>query len=184
MARPRIHDDTVRLRLLEAASERVTAGGAAAVSLRSVAEQAETTTAAVYSLFGDREALIHAVIDEGFRRFAEYLAAVPQTDDPWEDLIALGLAYRRNAVTNPHFYRVMFTAGTPDLAHPTFERLVHAVARLGGQASEAPGVRALHVWSYVHGLIMLELANFITWEPGQQQKSFRAALEAAESLVR
>ncbi|MPV39041.1 TetR family transcriptional regulator, partial [Georgenia subflava] len=153
MARPRTHDETVRRRLLEHASEAIAAGGPDSLSVRAVAAAAGTTTAAVYSLFGSREALVQEVVAEGFRRFAGHLAAVPRSDDALADLLALGVAYRTSALANPHFYRVMFAppsaagrnesttdrarradvddgGARPAVARPTFLVLRDAVARV------------------------------------------------------
>src|SRR3954447_5445561 len=112
MARPRVHDDALRLRLLEEASTVVSTSGVDALTVRELAHRAGTSASAVYSLFGSREGLVRAVGDEAFARFAESLSAVARTDDPAADLLALGLAYREHALRYPHFYRVMFsTAG-------------------------------------------------------------------------
>ena len=78
MARPRLHDDALRTRLLEVTSRIVSAEGEAAVTVRKVAADAGTSASAVYALLGSREALVEAVSEEGFRRFAEHLAAVAQ----------------------------------------------------------------------------------------------------------
>jgi len=140
MGRPRLHDDAVRSRLLEAASTVLAQDGVAGLTVRDVAARAGTSTSAVYSLFGGRPELVRAVGDEAFARFADRLAAVPRTDDPEADLLALGLAYRRYARDEPHFYRAMFGtpgAGAQDGSHgpmtqaPTFLVLRDAVADRG-----------------------------------------------------
>src|SRR6187549_3861691 len=142
MARPRVHDDALRARLLEQASALVATGGAAALTVRDLAARAGTSASAVYSLFGSREDVVRAVGDEAFARFAQRLAAVPRTADPAADLLGLGLAYRENALAAPHFYRVMFGAagaglqdGTrgPATASATFLVLRDAVARVLGE---------------------------------------------------
>lgn len=169
VARPLPHDDALRAALVELASRAVAAGGSRALSLRSVAAEAGTTTAAVYTLFGGREGLVRAVVEEGFRRFAAHLDAVPRSEDPRADLLALGVAYRDNALDNPHFYRVMFTpqpgderepgSEVPAVVSPTFAVLRDTVARLPG----VPDARelALRLWSLVHGLVSLELAGLL-----------------------
>src|SRR5690625_6894120 len=75
MARPRPHDAALRATLVELASAAVSEGGSQGLSLRRLAAAAGTTTAAVYTLFGGRDGLVRAVVDEGFRRFADRLAA-------------------------------------------------------------------------------------------------------------
>lgn len=139
-----MHDDAVRRRLLEVTGEVVSTAGADAVTVRDVAARAGTSASAVYALFGSRDALLAAVADEGFARFGAHLAAVPRTDDPGADLLGLGLAYRRSALADPHFYRVMFAvpapaggagapetpAPVPSTERPTFAVLRDAVGRV------------------------------------------------------
>jgi AcrR family transcriptional regulator len=183
MARPRLHDDALRGRLLDAASRVVADAGPAALTVRDVATRAGTSASAVYALFGGREELVHAVGEEAFRRFAAHLAAAPHTDDPEADLLALGLAYRASALADPHFYRVMFdTAGAgaraasapPAIREPTFLVLADAVARVlaaRGVPAEVVGSAsqdaALALWGLAHGLVELELAGLL---PGTAQE--------------
>lgn len=187
MARPRSHDDTLRATLVELASRAVAEGGSRALSLRVVAAEAGTTTAAIYTLFGGRAGLVRAVVDEGFRRFAHHLAGVPRTGDPAADLIALGIAYRDNALDNPHFYRVMFTPPPregappgdeiPAVVRPTFGVLRDAVARLPG--ATATEELALRLWSLVHGLVSLELAGLLPGTAEERRRRYVATLRDA-----
>jgi AcrR family transcriptional regulator len=188
MARPRLHDDALRTRLLEVASRLISAEGESAVTVRKVAAEAGTSASAVYALFGSREALVEAVGDEGFRRFAEHLAAVGRSQDPAADLRALGGAYRRFALADPHFYRVMFyravspADGDPASAvdRPTFRVLHDAVARaLDGAPTERVLHAAVGLWGLVHGLVSLELAGLL---PGDESERAAAFDQAAGSV--
>lgn len=189
MARPRIHDETVRRRLLEVASQIIAQQGADALSMRKVSTAAGTTTAAIYSLFGSREALIEAVVIEGFTRFAERLKAVAHTDDPAADLLALGKAYRANALDNPHYYRVMFNdvygSGTTEHVDETFDMLVAAVQRAAQIESSEANSRAYRLWAYIHGLVSLELAGLGTAknDTADLEANFVTALRSAASLI-
>ncbi|GAA3064570.1 MULTISPECIES: TetR/AcrR family transcriptional regulator [Actinomycetes] len=201
MARPRTHDETVRTRLLEEASQVIADSGAQGLSLRSVARSSHTTTAAVYSLFGGREALIQAVVEEGFRRFGAVLAAVERTDDPGMDLLALGVAYREFALADPHFYRVMFESlgeglSRPETpASPTFQVLRAAVARAmglpqdeSGEPGSSPdldpaGRAALRLWALAHGLVSLELTGLVPGDADARGRDYVATLRAARGLV-
>jgi len=154
------------------------------MSLRAVAAEAGTTTAAVYTLFGGRAGLVRAIVEEGFRRFARHLTAVPHTGDPGADLLALGMAYRDNALENPHFYRVMFTPspeggtppgdGVPAVVRPTFGVLREAVARLP-DVCDAEEL-ALRLWSLVHGLVSLELAGLLPGTAEDRRRRYEATL--------
>lgn len=169
MPRPKTHDDALRVRLLHRAGELLSAEGPGALSLRRLAADVNTSTTAVYSLFGGKPALLNALYEEGYRRFGERIAAVPVTDDPVEDIIQSGLAYRRSALADPHFYSVMFTRSVPNFAPTaeakeaadrTFLPLVHNVGRAvaAGLFVDAPPEQiALGMWGLVHGLVSLEL---------------------------
>jgi AcrR family transcriptional regulator len=193
MARPRLHDDALRTRLLEVTSQVLSSDGESAVTVRKVAAAAGTSASAVYALFGSREALVGAVSSEGFRRFAEHLSAVGQSDDPAADLRALGGAYRRFALADPHFYRVMFYRAvppTPDepasaLERPTFRVLHDAVARaVGGGAPEHVLSAAVGLWGLVHGLVSLELAGLLPGDEHEREAAFdRGAGTVASALL-
>src|SRR5690625_7664915 len=114
MARPRQYDDALRRRLLDLASEQISAHGVDTVSVRTLAQRAGTTTAAIYTLFGSRDALVDAVATEGLARFEAHLRAVPRTDEPAAELLNLCPAYRTSAMVDPHCVRVIFSAdGVP-----------------------------------------------------------------------
>ncbi|PFG42796.1 TetR family transcriptional regulator [Isoptericola jiangsuensis] len=197
MARPRLHDDALRTRLLDLASEAVSRDGERGLTVRAVAAAAGTSPSAVYTLFGSREDLLAAVSTEGFRRFAAHLAAVARTDDPAADLRALGEAYRRSALADPHYYRVLFDRGVrpgrsapPAVEQPTFVVLRDAVSRLlaAGAPDGAPTPRpsdadaaetvAVALWGLVHGLVTLELAGQLPGTEDERAARFAAATGA------
>ncbi|MFC7405303.1 TetR/AcrR family transcriptional regulator [Georgenia alba] len=188
MPRPRSYDDALRQRLLEAASTALAEGGGGGLSLRAVATAAGTTTAAVYTLFGGRKGLVDAVVAEGFRRFAAHLAAAPRTDEPLADLLALGLAYRRNAVENPHFYRVLFQPdravgdGDRGVRNPTFGVLREAVVRATGGGDEEATAVAVRLWALAHGLVSLELAGLLPGPAEQREEAYVRALRGEPEI--
>ncbi len=182
MGRPRQYDDALRRRLLDLASELISARGADALSVRTLAQRAGTTTAAIYTLFGSRDALVDAVTTEGLARFEAHLRGVPRTDDPAADLLALGLAYRASALADPHFYRVMFSAagvrsGAHSLTEPTFAILRSAVERLLPEVSaEQLELQAVRAWGLVHGLVSLELGGLLPGTPEQRAARYQLML--------
>jgi len=168
--RPKTHDEALRTRLLDRAGQVLSAEGPHALSLRRLAADVGTSTTAVYSLFGGKPALVRELYREAFHRFGVHLATVTPTEDPEEDLIQLGLAYRRSALADPHLYTVMFSRVVPGFspdeetaaeAVATFEPLLETVRR-GVQAGvfvDAPERIALASWGIVHGLVSLELGG-------------------------
>jgi AcrR family transcriptional regulator len=176
---PRTPEPEVRDRLVEVAARLLTDEGPAALSTRRLATEVGTSTMAVYTHFGGLPQLVRAVVNEGFARLAEHMAAVPRTDDPLTDLFELGVAYRANAHHNPHLYAVMFgsaslggyrlTKEEMSEGRYTFDALVASTQRVidAGiwKASDAEAV-AGQLWCSLHGFVMLELAGYYAGAPG------------------
>ncbi len=172
MARPRTHDDKLRLRLLDEGGRLLATEGPSALTVRRLAERSETSASAIYSLFGDKWGLVEEMFREGFRRFAGRIAALERTDDPLADLIALGAAFRANARANPHLYDLMFGRPFPQfvpgeetqvMAMGTFGALVEALGRCveAGQLRGDPLALATIFYSLIHGLTSLELLGWL-----------------------
>lgn len=190
MPRPKVHDEALRLRLLEAAVRTLSEDGPDALSLRKLAAQVGTSTTAVYSLFGGKPGLLEAVFDEAFARFGQRLAAVVLTDDPLGDLRALGDAYRASALAEPHFYQVMFgssgAAITPgpesrERAEATFRPLVDGVRRAmaaGALRPDDPVTVASAMWAAAHGLVSLELRALLPMGATPPEEVYRRSLTA------
>jgi AcrR family transcriptional regulator len=172
VARPRTHDEKLRLRLLDEGGRLLAEEGPAALTVRRLAERAGTSPSAVYSLFGDKWGLVEEMFREGFRRFAERIAALKPSDDPVADLDALGAAYRANGRANPHLYDLMFGQPFPQfqpreevgaLAMGTFGALVEAVGRCvdAGLLEGDSFTLAAIFYSLIDGLTGLELIGWL-----------------------
>lgn len=173
VGRPKIHDEALRLKLIDRAAAIVFDRGSDALSLRRLAAGAGTSTTAVYSLFGNKAGLLGALFREASRRFAARLATVEPTADPAADVVRLGIAYRDYALTDPHLYSIMFAQRADELdlarefgeeAAATIVPLLDAVRRgqERGQLVDAPAERiALACWAVAHGLVSLELAGTV-----------------------
>ncbi len=161
-------------RLIEAAARLLADEGPAALSTRRLAAEVGTSTMAVYTHFGGLPELVKAVVREGFKRLADHMAAVPETDDSLADLAALGEAYRANAHDNPQLYAVMFGSASLggyrlhddelDEGRYTYDVLVAATQRTIDAGIFKPGdanAIAAQLWSATHGFVMLELAGYM-----------------------
>lgn len=160
--------------ILDAASAIVVQDGASALTMRRLATALGTSTMVLYSRFGSREAVMAAVLAEGFSKFADTLAAVSLAD-PVAHLRELGRAYRRFARENPTSYRLMWSGAAtpadcdPSVATPAsthglraFGTLVLGVTRVLARAdrpAKDAEPLALCVWSVVHGFVSLELSS-------------------------
>ncbi len=85
--------------------------GVAGFTARSVAREAQTSTPALYELFGDKEGLIRELFFEGHRLLHRHLETFLESADPRADVIQLVELYRGFIRENPVLSEVMF-------AHP------------------------------------------------------------------
>src|SRR5437870_1341402 len=115
MGRPKEHGDETRTALLRAASDILGQEGVGGVSIRRVADQAGTTTRAVYALFEDKDGLLRALFRVAAETMRHHHEAVPADRDPIRELHALAAAYRRAAREQPHLYNLLVGGG----AQPT-----------------------------------------------------------------
>jgi AcrR family transcriptional regulator len=193
MARPRNRDyGELRHELVDAGGRLLAAEGPAALTTRRVAQETGVSTTAVYQLFGDKAGLVREMFLAGFERLAEAFAAVARTNDPVADLLALGHAYRANALANPHLYELMFgrpipafqpDAATAALIQPTFDTLVTAVARCVQEGEFAPGephVLAVRINALAHGLCSLNLRGAL----GDPDEACRHWDDAFDTMMR
>lgn len=141
------------------------------VTLRAVAEQAGTSTMAVYTHFGGMPGLLQAVRLEGFRLLVRRIDGLPESDDPVQDLAALGAAYVAHGLAHPHLYRAMFDTATGLGAEDEAEageglgRLVAAASRAVDvgrfDATADPAAIATRLWVAGHGLLDLVLRGVL-----------------------
>lgn len=177
MPRARVHDDALRARLIERASQTIGSDGADALSLRTLAAAEGTSTSAVYSLFGGKPALLGAVLEAAFESFgasqrAAAAACAERGVSVPEELLELGNAYWTWGSSHPDLYSVAFGQATgieceppTDAARGTMGPLYAAVERgladgslRPARADELVGI----LWAAVHGPISLALSGLVT----------------------
>jgi AcrR family transcriptional regulator len=158
MGRPRVHDESTERELLAAAERLLAAGGAEAMSVRAVAEAAGATPRAIYSVFGSKEGLLRGLYREAFRALSAQIDAIPETDDPIADLVAVGAqAFRGWARSRPDLFRLAFSEAAPPGRTPleagveAFDRLLARIRRCTQAGLIAPG-RELEVGLSFHAL--------------------------------
>ncbi len=108
---PRAKQRTPELRdhVLQVAVAMLASEGVAGFTTRKVAQEAETSTPAVYELFGDKAGLVGEMFFEGFRMMWRRFDQLRQTDDPRADLVRVIEAYRTFVCENPVLSEVMFS---------------------------------------------------------------------------
>lgn len=173
MSRPRTYDDELRRRLLALAAEVVAIEGPGSVSLRALAKAADTSTSAIYAIFGSKDDLMVAVLQEAAESLGEAQRAALRTDDSLADFAEMGRIYRRWALDRPALFQVMF--GRRDLHGPlSRDQLVTSMAPVltaverciaeGVLRDVDPRQAAISIWSAVHGAVSLEIAGYLDSE--------------------
>ncbi|MFC1707737.1 TetR/AcrR family transcriptional regulator, partial [Planctomycetota bacterium] len=170
-AKPRnaYHHGDLRAALVEAALLMVEQGGPKAVTLRGAARMAGVSQTAPYRHFEDKQALLAAVAEEGFRALGAEIgkAAAPLAQDPLERLRALAVAYVCFAAEHPSSFRVMYDPETADRsAHTALaeasNRVFSGIVATVEECQEMGLLRRKSVfdnvvvaWSALHGLASL-----------------------------
>jgi len=189
MPRAKQRTPELRDRVLRAAVALLASEGAAQLTTRKVAARADTSTPAVYELFGDKAGLVREIFFEGFRMLADRFDALAQTADPLADLRALLSTFRAFTRENPILSELMFLRrftdfdpGPGDLAAGAAvrERIVGHVRRcidageLAGDATDlAHGLVAL-----TQGLAATEIAGWLGTTKASVERRWSLAIAA------
>ncbi len=126
-----------------------------------------------YRYFKDKDEILAAVRAAAFDRFSEALEgafAAHSKDAPTVRSMAVGQAYVRFALAEPHAYRLMFDLMQPgEEAYPDLVRATararatmtdHLAGVLRDEASPTHADLVGHVyWAAIHGALMLHLAD-------------------------
>jgi AcrR family transcriptional regulator len=101
---PELRDHVLRVAVLVLTNQ-----GPAGFTTRKVAEEAKTSTPAVYELFGDKAGLVREIFFEGFRALGGALDQIPETADPRANLENTLHAFRVFIRKNAALSEVMFS---------------------------------------------------------------------------
>lgn len=166
-SKPPYHHGDLPRALVAAATRLIEDGAGAQVTLRAAAEAAGVSIAAPYRHFESREALLAAVLIEGFHELTRCMEdARAAATEPLAALAATGLAYVRFAADRPALYRLMFSPACDKAAFPELMDAGHAslavlqdsvrgARQQLGITDEAVARVALSGWSLTHGLASL-----------------------------
>ena len=144
------------------------------LSMRKIASAVGCSATSIYLHFDNKDALTHALISEGMDRLHDALTAAAEgVGAPADRLVALSRAYVRFGLENPEYYEVMFQLHPERMArYPAedyrrarrnIERFAEVLAEGGAAGSLAPSptpdVSAHVLWTAMHGLVSLLLAQ-------------------------
>ncbi|MET7465228.1 TetR/AcrR family transcriptional regulator [Nonomuraea sp. NPDC005501] len=169
----RASHDELRSRLLDVAVNLLVSDGPESLTMRRIASEAGCTTTVIYTMFGNREGLAEALYLEGFERFRRFLEAVPQRDNPFEYLSALGPAYRQACLAEPGYYSLMFERAIPGFepserartlaraALNILDRVIADCISAGYLVPTQPRKIADALWAAAQGAVSLERAGHL-----------------------
>jgi AcrR family transcriptional regulator len=168
------HHGDLRRALIDGAVQTIARRGIGALNLRQLAARVGVTSGAPYHHFANREDLLAAIADDGFRRLEAGLIAAREAapTEAGARLEALGEAYVRFAVAHPGHFRVMFhgdamASGPAEAGLRSFELLRSAVLECqatGAAPAADPAPLVLTAWSAMHGFATLWVDGALPFE--------------------
>ncbi len=167
-------------KILRAARKLLEKEGAAAVSMRRVAEAVGVTPMAIYRHFANREALMKRVSDDAFTAVADEWQEHARTPDFMQGLRHAMLNYLDYALQHPHLFDYSFSVARDDARrfpedfHARLSPTLNVVADLlaegmarGLLRSADPWDVAMTLWAQGHGLIALYRAGRFSYDDAQ-----------------
>ena len=181
MGRTRVHDEATGAALLEAAEKIAETEGLQALTVRRVADETGTTTRAVYTSLGSKQALLSGLGVRAFDLLGAIVDRLPLTSDPAADLVAAGtLGFRPFALNHPVLFQIGIqqTSVPSEVAQtivPAAERALVALHRRIARLRDAGRIGARTIaeaaWEFhaaCEGLAALELRCPPSPEDGQR----------------
>lgn len=164
--RDHYHHGALREALIGGARTLLAEKGVEAFSLSELARRIGVSPAAPYRHFDNRDALLGAVAEVGYRRLLEVLQETARSSQDPRDLVQrLGSGYVRFATDNPELFSVMFNgryrSEAGEARQLAFQSLVDGVRQAqdaGVLPAELPTREvARAMWATAHGLTVLHL---------------------------
>jgi AcrR family transcriptional regulator len=169
-SRKRKERENLHNRILEAARDLFLEKGYAQTSIRNIAERIDYSPTTIYLYFKDKDAIFHALHQEGFAMMNSKMQVLLMVDDPFERLKAMGRIYISFAMDNPELYDLMFIQRAPinvleteDVStwaegQTSFSMLkltIDHCIQAGYFKFDDPEAASFVIWSAMHGMISL-----------------------------
>lgn len=165
---------TLRRKILDCSRRLMITEGYADLSMRKIANEVGCSATSIYLYFDNKDALLHALIEEGFDLLMKSCYEVLGKDTgTLEKLLNMLNAYIQFALDQPEYYSVMFSLRPAQMSrYPaqkfrkarkgielTAELLKQAEKEGFIQAGQDTYLLAWYMWSNMHGGIMLMLSQ-------------------------
>ena len=142
--------------------------GYAALSTRRIASAVGCTATSIYLHFKSKDSLIYALIDEGFTELNRRVFEVSRAEaDPISALHSVARAYVDFGLERPEYYEIMFMLRAEQMerypvdAYRRARRSLEVFAELTALPTREAARRGVTVWSTLHGLVSLLVAQRI-----------------------
>lgn len=157
--------------ILDTAGRLLVEAGYNSLSMRKIASAIGCSATSIYLYFDNKDALIHALIEDGMEQLHGYLsAAYAACADPRERLEALCRAYIGFGLDNPEYYEVMFAVHAEQMGRYPVDKyrrarrnleFFSAALREAARPSPSwdPELEASVLWASLHGAVALLLAR-------------------------
>lgn len=163
----------LRHAILDATRQLLVADGYPNLSMRKIAGAVGCSATSIYLHFAGKDALVHALIGEGMETLHDALTSADPGGDPVGRLHAMSRAYVAFGLANPELYEVMFQLHPERMERfpaedyrrarrnlDLFESVLAAGSEQGAlDATPTPEVAAHALWTALHGLVSLRLAE-------------------------
>jgi len=172
------HHGDLRHDLLEAATDMIKKNGIEALSLRKLATQVGVSRTAPYHHFKDKNDLLCAIAEQGFRERSKIIESqlIDQTSSSKEQLKNYMVDYINFAQQNPEIYELMFgrtiwkqqidNQSLKDAAYPSFQHQLEITKQwqsLGLLDKNSNSLRLSQViWGTMHGIAKLLIDGIYT----------------------
>lgn len=185
------HGDLQQVLMAEAAKI-IREEGEAALSMRKLAIRTGVSRTAPYHHFKDKQGLLCAIAEEGFRRFDLIIESTTEEDDLLQHLHRKMRDHVNFATDHPEYYNLMFSSriwtstdisqSLKEKAYESFHVYTDSVSRSCQQAQLPDGVTSLRIaqlsWSTFHGLSRLMIDGIYL-----DKTAFEAIFETVSQLL-
>lgn len=169
------HKEELKKDILNAAKELFMNKGYEATSIRNIAEKIEYSPATVYLYYTDKDEIMHALHQEGFKMLINYFAPLNTIPHPFERLKALGHAYIKFSLDQPEMYKLLFIMEGPmdyvdnckdewdegQNAYSVLNQTVQHCQEMGYFGGLEIHGLSLMIWSTMHGMCTLRSSGHL-----------------------
>lgn len=187
--------ENLRRAILDAARELFVTEDFQSVSIRKIADKIEYSPTAIYLYFKDKNEIFLHLMKEGNEKLADCLQACA-TDDLLETFRRASRAYFDFALSEPHYYKIMFLVEEEQMVQFCRLHLEEICGRSFGFLSQmmdqmqkqniyqgkfSVAMLSHVVWAWMHGAAMLQLGQRLEWLPPEERSQYLD--NVVESLI-